>query len=164
MLVLQQHDLRLVGVRLHVPVEHRGQRARLGQAGASGERACGRCIRPRREQRGAGRRPRAGRRGGAPGHCLQQLTDGFGPLQRVLRQFDAELPLGAQHQLHARQAVEAEVAVELAVQRHRRQAGRARIQIAQRSIDQRKQPFGVGRQSVTVGMGCEHDAAESGDR
>ena len=111
------------------------------------------------------RRKRDNRRGAPPGHCPPQIADGFGPLQSVLRQFDAEFPLGApQHQFHPRQAVESEVVVEPAVQCHGRQAGRAGTQIAQRGLDQRHQPVGVDHRWVTVGLGDIHHAAASGFR
>jgi CubicO group peptidase (beta-lactamase class C family) len=67
----------------------------------------------------------------------QQVANGLGALQGVFGQANAECAFGAQQQLGARQAVESEVAVQPAGRRHRWQAGRPGMPLAQRAVDQR---------------------------
>ncbi len=152
-IVVQEDDLRLLRVGLQMPVEHAEQRGRIGDAVTHRCRAVGR----RRDVQRPGcsaRRPVRPRCWRALLHGLQQIAHGLGPLQRVLRQLDAKRALAAEHELHPGQAVEPEVAVELACKRHRRHAGSARVQFAQCSVDHGQQRLGSAGRGGGVGRRC----------
>ena len=93
----------------HVPVEHllqgRGRVRRLQDAFGHREPLCLQNL--RRGWTACGQQR------------AQQVPRRFGRAQHVLRRADAERALEAHQQLHARQAVQAQVFLQRAVQRHR---------------------------------------------
>ena len=152
--VAQHDDLRLLRVRRQMPVEHLEQRRGLGRLAGLVAAAAGRRGGERADPWRGRRHRRQDRRAAAcPAllHRAQQVGHGLGALQRLGRQVDAEGALGAQQQFHARQAVEAEVLVEHAGQRDRRQVDGTGVQVAQGGLDDRQQRAGLG---FRRGPGC----------
>ena len=92
---------------------------------------------------------RAGRGDAVREQEAQEITRRFARRERLLGQACLKLALHAQHQLHARQAVEPEVALERAVERHIRLDVRARF--TRHGRDYTKQAIGVD----LGGKGCD---------
>ena len=132
----QAGEVGAVGVCLQVPLEHVEQRPGAGGSAGVGRRLGWKdgdrrllalCAQLDADVAAFGAPLGVLRRG-------QQVADRLGALQRVVRQSDAECALGAQQQFRARQAVEAEIAIERAGQRDRRQAGCPGVQFTQGAV------------------------------
>ena len=133
-LVQQYRDLRLLGMRLDMPGEHLEQRR-------GGSRAAGRGGNgPRFVRRnGGGSRARLCRRGRR--RCAlqgaQHIGHGFHRADGVVREGTRRRRPSARSNSSARaEAVEAEIAVELAGERHGRQVRRIRTQFTQGRVHQ----------------------------
>ena len=118
MAIVEMDDLHAVRMRTRMPVQHLDERCR----------AVGRGLRRLGPARGNGARPGFGGFSRRRAKRREQVAHADGLAQRPLGQAHAERPLEMHGKLDAAQAVEAEVALQAAVQGDGANAGHARVQ------------------------------------
>jgi hypothetical protein len=128
--VAPEPDMRPVGMEAFVGGEHFNERRGRDRLGRGGKR----CVLKR-----DGLLPSHGRRGA---HGTDEVAQRFRLADEPIGQFDAEGPIETQQDFGPREAIEAEIAIELAVEPDRQGAGKMRVEFERQIAARRHDPHG----------------------